>query len=1191
MKNKGFFVIPALGILLVLASIIFYEVNRRNLAQVAERAERNLEAKLTGCRNALELPQITSSRQQFSESYYLFRKQQIGVYRYENNRLVYWNNSSVPMDKDPSRLGGEQGVVQLENGLYLYARKGPATSMSVAICLIKPDYELQNRYLANDFEKWTGIPAEVNLDLTHSLGPQVKLQGKPVFAIYGFEKNYTSSSLPDLCFLLFISGICLVLLSILKVARDGISQARAALILGLVISVRLLLIVLKWPAFFSKSFLYDVRLYGNANSFLNGYLGDILLNSVFILFVACFLFFTITRIRSAAIAILVLSMFILLCVYQFNSSVISLVSDSTLNFDLLNIFNIGMPVFIAITALSLTALALFAAVRRISLYFLSGGIRKDIILFSIFILISCTLKLLDQDLSFFECSWPLILAAGIFIGSKFPQKGLALLVGVQVIIISAVMSAILNDHIEQNQSKDLAVLSLKLGERQDPVLENEFSGIAAKISSDENLRNLIMILPTTSDAIIELLNQKYFNDYFKRYQVEVSLFDKDCHPLLAAKNPVLLNEGFFEDQIKVHSDSTFTKGLYFNKDYRKNSRYIARIKLDDHHLYVLLQPKQFEELGSLPDLLLDQTQQKHEKLKNFSYAVYRSGQNTSSYGNFNYPIYLPDPASLASSSTEHVHYYHEPDESTVVIITRALKTWGYFFTFNSYMLLFYSLVTYSAFFLYSLVFTDRFTSASLTRRIQVIVILLLFVAMSAVGITSATLVSRQFQSENKEQLREKTTIIINELSQFKTEMLFEEGQKEAVNLRLTDYARLFNTDISLFTRDGFLFTTSQPRLYGLGLAAPFANPRALWQLRNNLSSAVSITERAGSLDYLSVYTPLFDTDRRIAGYINLPYFARQNDLVNELSGIISALVNVYVILFVISIVAGLILAGYITQPLRLIQQQISNISLGKKNEKIIWQSNDEIGRLILEYNQMLVKLEESANLLAQSERESAWREMARQVAHEIKNPLTPMKLNLQYLQHLMKSDPVDFREKFEKASAGIIEQIDALATIASEFSNFAKLPEAHLKTINLGEIIGSSVQLFSNQKNIVIKNRIPEREILVKGDSEQCLRVFNNILANAVEALAEVPDPYIEIGRTFSDNKVTIVIRDNGCGISEERKSKIFTPNFTTKTTGSGLGLAMVKNIMQGFEGRIWFESEEGLGTAFYLEFVLEQLL
>jgi nitrogen fixation/metabolism regulation signal transduction histidine kinase len=294
---------------------------------------------------------------------------------------------------------------------------------------------------------------------------------------------------------------------------------------------------------------------------------------------------------------------------------------------------------------------------------------------------------------------------------------------------------------------------------------------------------------------------------------------------------------------------------------------------------------------------------------------------------------------------------------------------------------------------------------------------------------------------------------------------------------------------------------------------------------------------------------------------------------------------VYVILFLVSIAAGLVLAGYITRPLRLIQQQIARISLGKRNEKIQWQGRDELGHLITEYNQMLVKLEESASLLAQSERESAWREMAKQVAHEIKNPLTPMKLNLQYLQHLMKSDAPDFREKFEKASAGIIEQIDALANIANEFSHFAKLPVSQVETINIAEVIRSSVLIFENKDKVAIRNRIPEEEILVKGDRDQCLRVFNNLLTNALQAVQEVDEPWIEIGRQVREDTVVIQVRDNGSGIDEELKPKIFTPNFTTKSAGSGLGLAMVKNIMEGFSGRIWFESQKGIGTIFYMEF------
>jgi len=198
-----------------------------------------------------------------------------------------------------------------------------------------------------------------------------------------------------------------------------------------------------------------------------------------------------------------------------------------------------------------------------------------------------------------------------------------------------------------------------------------------------------------------------------------------------------------------------------------------------------------------------------------------------------------------------------------------------------------------------------------------------------------------------------------------------------------------------------------------------------------------------------------------------------------------------------------------------------------------------------------------------------------------------MKLNLQYLQHLKKSNPFDFDEKFSKTSAGIIEQIDSLATIANAFSNFAKLPATQLKSINLAEIINASVLIFEDQQNNKIKNLIDEKEIFVKGDRDQCLRVFNNILKNANQATDETEQPNIEINCVLSDGKIIIQIKDNGCGIADELKSNIFNPNFTTKSTGSGLGLAMVKNIMQGFGGRVWFDSEKNVGSVFYLEFIL----
>lgn len=649
---------------------------------------------------------------------------------------------------------------------------------------------------------------------------------------------------------------------------------------------------------------------------------------------------------------------------------------------------------------------------------------------------------------------------------------------------------------------------------------------------------------------------------------------------------MLLNQGYFEDQIQQCKDS-LQHALYFFSNPSMPSRYIAYIPLVNKRLYVLMEPKQFEETGSFPDLLIDQSLQKQNKLNNVSFGVYHAGILSNRNGDFIYPDFFRDSLSMLSANNKYEHRYYSSEGDTKVVISQGLKTWKYYFTFNSYLLLISAVFIYPAYLLYLLCFTSMLIASSLTRRIQTIIIVLLLSSMSAVGLISGSLVIKQFEAKNQKQLSEKTQIMLSELTgQFKTSQLFDVDEYNLINLKLKEYARLFNTPISMFDGEARLVNTSENKLYDLGLASKLANPEAFGKLKNADAGSLCINEKAGSLDYMSMYTAIFDQQKHLIGMINLPYFARQNDLSNELSGIISALINVYVILIVISILAGLILSGYITRPLRIIQQQIAKISLGKQNEKIVWNSKDEIGKLVFEYNQMLLKLEESANQLAQSERESAWREMAKQVAHEIKNPLTPMKLNLQYLQHLKKGNPNDFADKFEKISSGIIEQIDSLATIAGEFSNFAKLPETQLQNINLVEIISAATALFNNQSANCISTEIDADKIMVKGDRDQCLRVFNNILKNALQAVEEIKEPKINIRLEATEPFIIMAVHDNGCGIDESLKPKLFSPNFTTKSSGSGLGLAMVKNCMEGFGGEVYFESALNQGSTFYLKFV-----
>lgn len=1194
-RSGNYWITGILGLLVMLSAFLLNRTYTVSLENIAGKASLNIEDKSHSCEMALDLLFREDPDSSWKKLNRIYEEEKVGIYFFTGDNLRFWNNSQIPLKQKPSDFKNQNGLIKLDQGYYIYFKKQIDSITGIALCLVKPAYALENNYLKNDFVDWLEMPQEIKLDTTsRNTSTGVLLNGECVFSIKGNDQNHYYDGSSDSCFVIFLVGFVILLASVLMyTSSKGSGIVKALGSISLIIAFRFVMLWLKWPAFIYRSSLYDLKLFGNAQSALNGYLGDIFLNAiciVSIVFIFYFHFSGSAKIKNRWIEPLISFLLFFIIVHQFNQTAISLITNSTLSFDFIAIFNVKPQVFVGLAALGFYSITLFLLVYRSCGFFSGNALLQVLKACAYFAAIGLSEQLFYSVENYYENYWLLLYAPLIFVLLKFARINSTLALGIQIVITAFITSSFFTQYINKNQHKDLEFLSYELSERKDDILENEFSNIPVRIKQDGDLNNLMSIVkdvPNAGQEISLLLKQKYFGGYFDRYTVDFSLFDDKCTPLLPIKRFEAFNEGFFEDQIKNNADSAFVEGLFLVNNGRKNSQYIGRITLGTMRLYILMEPKQYEELGSFPDLLVDRSQQKPERLKNFSHAVYRSRQISSRYGDFNYPFFLPDSATLTNSNSGFAHHFFHPDESTDLIISQEARGWNYFFTFNSYLLLFFALLTVIMYIMYSWFFARLYTSPTLTRRIQTIIILLLVLAMTAVGVTSGKLVTGQFEKNNKKQLEEKTRIIINELSeQFKPQQLFDASQKELVNLKLKEYARLFNTPISLFSNNGSLFNTSESKFYELGLAAPLVNPRAFNEVKLNRSSSESVNARAGTLKYKSLYTPLFNEKKELTGFLNLPYFARQNDLANELSGIISALINVYVILFVISILSGLILSGLITQPLRIIKQQLANITLGKQNEKIVWQSNDEIGKLVSEYNQMLIKLEQSANLLAQSERESAWREMAKQVAHEIKNPLTPMKLNLQYLQHLMKNNPEDFNEKFEKASVGIIEQIDALATIASEFSNFAKLPTAQLQNINLAEIINSSVLIFENQKDIQIENTILEQELLVRGDREQCLRVFNNILKNAVQAVEESKDPKISISCKINSDMIIISIIDNGCGIDDELKSKIFTPNFTTKSTGSGLGLAMVKNILQGFGGKIEFESQKEQGSSFYLEFV-----
>ncbi len=335
--------------------------------------------------------------------------------------------------------------------------------------------------------------------------------------------------------------------------------------------------------------------------------------------------------------------------------------------------------------------------------------------------------------------------------------------------------------------------------------------------------------------------------------------------------------------------------------------------------------------------------------------------------------------------------------------------------------------------------------------------------------------------------------------------------------------------------------------------------------------------------YQSSYTYITDQRFKPLAILYLPYLQDDSMLNRDLNNFLVRMGEVYLFMLLIAIILSFFLSKYITKSLKIISEKINQTRLDKRNQKIeLSNATEEIYALVSAYNSMIDELEESAVKLATSEREQAWREMAKQVAHEIKNPLTPMRLSVQSFQrNFDRSDP-EIEYKVNEYSNTLINQIDTMSSIASAFSNFAKMPAQQSETLNVPKIVKLALDIFNEN---YIEFKCEKEEILAKFDRTQLIRVVTNLVKNATQALKDVENPHILVMVEEEENEVCISVSDNGSGISEENKIKVFEPKFTTKSSGMGLGLAMVKNIVETYNGSISFVSKQNKGTIFNVRF------
>jgi signal transduction histidine kinase len=403
---------------------------------------------------------------------------------------------------------------------------------------------------------------------------------------------------------------------------------------------------------------------------------------------------------------------------------------------------------------------------------------------------------------------------------------------------------------------------------------------------------------------------------------------------------------------------------------------------------------------------------------------------------------------------------------------------------------------------------------------------------------------------------------------------------------LNRLALRYGLDIDLYDGQGKLLTSSGPDLYLNKWKRPNLPASALRRLSEMSGSFVFNLQTIHGRVVQELYLPL-DTGTGQPKYLGIPLFPPKTAAAQELGGFLGAMLTVSVFLLLIAAALAMLIANRFSAPLLQISERLRSMKIGG-NQKLEWSGEeDEIGEIISAYNAAITEVERSAEKLRQTEREAAWKEMAKQVAHEIKNPLTPMKLNIQYLLHSFRQDPAKAAALLPQAANALTEQIDGLARIATEFSNFAQMPQAENKDFPLADALRAVVALFREQieqggGRIVFAP--PAAALTVNADRDQISRVFNNLIQNAIQAVPANRAALIEITVLVESGMARVAVRDNGQGIPEAIRQKVFSPNFTTKSSGMGLGLAICRNIVQQAGGQIYFQTDEQSGTTFFVE-------
>ncbi|WP_439185297.1 ATP-binding protein [Carboxylicivirga taeanensis] len=1136
-------------------------------------------------------------------------------YLYEDTSLIAWSTHIVPINKVITQ---KPSIIQLANGWYLQHSITAGKYRILAICLIKEQYEYQNKFLNNRFAKGFTISHNPSISVEESTGTD---------AIYDINNNY----------LLSLNYTHHQIVSPTSVAAFGLYLLCFSILLFIGIKVldllknktwsnQILLLVcvyyfILWLLFISYAIPKDFNYHPLFSPIVFAFskwlpsLGSLLLLGIFLLvFAYCFYRYYKTPLllqnnevgKVNRYSFIVVQLMLIVLFFVAVDSLLHIIvnnsSQASVYFFISDLNIIALYKLFIICLLYISIIITFErVVVTIKPYISKKGFL--IIGGAIFILFVIAALVLKSSLILVH---PLVLISiGLILLSarRNSSNGITYSSFIWVIFITSFyLVALLYRYnlAKEEDERNLLIEnhSFQLTRESDPVAEMYLADIEERLASDDKLIALLLQNENNENTINDYLEKNYFYGYWKRYNVESVVCWQSAPLYLESENITTNCYNYFEDLItsqgrKLPSCDHF---YYLNNDNGQVS-YFGRIPFmeDDPNKETTLfceinYSPIFSGLG-YPELLQNQSEQVNNAIyKNYSFAKYIHGKLVKQLGPYRYTINntltAPEPGHKSTFKDEEmIHLMYQVNENTLLILSRPTVGLIYLLmSFSTFALLFF-IITAFIFFI-TRTHKNAAVNFSIQEKIQIAFVSLMVIILLVIGVSSVFYSIHQFKQKNNQMLSQRIKSVLQEMEQkIVNEPALDESMHDYLQYLLQKFSNVFYSDINLYSTEGQLLATSRPEVYQMGLSGQMMNTNAYYQLVNLQKAEYIHEESIGNLHFTSAYVPIYNYKRDVLAYLNLPYFVGNNELKSEIYSLIVAVVNAYLLFVLFAIGVAILISRPITRPLSLIQDRLAQIRIDKLNQKIGYRGNDEIGRLVKEYNRMVDEISESAEKLAKSERETAWREMAKQIAHEIKNPLTPMKLSVQYLTKAWENQPEDFHNYLTRVSKTLIEQIDQLHAIANEFSDFAKMPQAKRTKVDIIEKLTNTAALFErSEPTIHFQFDINESQRFVFADPDQLVSVFNNVIKNAVQAIPTAREGLIKIATQTTESKIIISVSDNGKGIGTEVMSKIFMPNFTTKSSGMGLGLAIVKNIVKNSGGNIWFETTENIGTTFYIE-------